>query len=343
MPYAWPPEFSRDAPQRILGLSRIPDLLAEFRVAPAEVLAGLPVGEDVFREEAPQLPFSWGARILGNCAAACGCPHFGLLLGERLDHRVLGPVGEWIRNAPDLGAALSGFVEIQPAYSRGAATYLRDLGQEVVFGYGICDRGATAHRVVYDLAMAVGVKVLRRLTRGAAEPVEVLLPVQRPKDVQPYAAVLKAPLRFDQPECGIVLARSALRLPLATANAARFAQMRHAVLAELALSPQSRSQRLRHLIRPMMLDGTVSRAQIAARMDLNARTLSRYLKAEGTTFQDELEQARFAVARELLAITGLSVGDISATLRYANPPAFVAAFRRWSGMTPSAWRQAERA
>ena len=46
--------------------------------------------------------------------------------------------------------------------------------------------------------------------------------------------------------------------------------------------------------------------------------------------------------RELLARTDIAVSDVAAALGYATPSAFVRAFRRWTGSSPSAWRKAHR-
>jgi hypothetical protein len=41
------------------------------------------------------------------CPQHARCPHFGLILGSRYDHRILGLPGAWMQNAPDLESALS--------------------------------------------------------------------------------------------------------------------------------------------------------------------------------------------------------------------------------------------
>ncbi len=61
------------------------------------------------------------------------------------------------------------------------------------------------------------------------------------------------------------------------------------------------------------------------------------------TFQRVLDEVRFAMATELLAITDLPVGDIADALSYAAHASFVDAFRRWTGTSPSRWREEVRA
>ncbi|MDR7036081.1 AraC-like DNA-binding protein [Methylobacterium sp. BE186] len=75
---------------------------------------------------------------------------------------------------------------------------------------------------------------------------------------------------------------------------------------------------------------------------VNRRTLSRQLRAEGTSFKQLSNEAQFRVAKHLLADTCMAIGRISVALGFSEPAAFTHAFRRWSGMTPSVWRQVHR-
>ena len=77
----------------------------------------------------------------------------------------------------------------------------------------------------------------------------------------------------------------------------------------------------------------------AVAMGVTPRTLRRQLLAEALTFEAVRDDVRFAVARELLEMTRLPVGDVSAALAFASHSTFDQAFRRWSGMSPSAWRR----
>jgi AraC-like DNA-binding protein len=45
------------------------------------------------------------------------------------------------------------------------------------------------------------------------------------------------------------------------------------------------------------------------------------------------------VARQLLLLGALNITDIALTLDYSSASSFVHAFRRWSGMSPGAWRE----
>ena len=94
---------------------------------------------------------------------------------------------------------------MQPGYSSGAAVYLRRLGPDFLFGYGIYDRTAPGAAQLYDCVLAFGCAFLRELTRGEVAPLEILFCHRQPDDTEPYRRVLKAPLRFNETEAGIVI------------------------------------------------------------------------------------------------------------------------------------------
>jgi len=79
---------------------------------------------------------------------------------------------------------------------------------------------------------------------------------------------------------------------------------------------------------------------VAAKLGTTRRSLQRRLGAHGITFNGLVEGTLFRHARTLLARNDMPVTDIALRLGYADPAHFTRAFRRWSGTTPSAFRNA---
>jgi AraC-like DNA-binding protein len=331
--------YATGAPQRMGPLTGIPQLLNDLGVSLEHALAELPIGPDVFSDEERRIPYSVASELLLRCAQLTNCETFGLLLGSRYDHRCLGAPGEWMRQAPDLETALSGFVDLQHGNSRGASVYLHRYGDAVIFGYGVYESAAVAHEQIYGLIEALCFNFVRALTGGAASPVEVLFSFRRPADVKPYSDFFRVPLRFDQRETGLVLPLSALATPIPRARAGELARLERLATARPPPSDRVWTDRVKHAVRPLLLRGEPTSFSAAARLKLNVRTLSRYLVSEGTNFQAILDDIRYAKARELLALTEMPIGEIAQALSYAAHGSFVDAFRRWSGVTPSTWRR----
>ena len=63
---------------------------------------------------------------------------------------------------------------------------------------------------------------------------------------------------------------------------------------------------------------------------------------ENTTFRDLADEVHRMLAEELLATGALSVEDVALRLGYAEATSFIAAFKRWTGTTPGAYRRARR-
>jgi AraC-like DNA-binding protein len=79
--------------------------------------------------------------------------------------------------------------------------------------------------------------------------------------------------------------------------------------------------------------------QVASSLCMTSRTLSRKLAAEGTTFSDLLAEVRHALALDFLRTTRLSMDDVAAALDFSDANSFRQAFRRWSGKSPTEFRQ----
>lgn len=78
---------------------------------------------------------------------------------------------------------------------------------------------------------------------------------------------------------------------------------------------------------------------VADALCVTERTLRRYLKAEATAFQWLLSEARMSQAMLLLQQGQLRMNQITEQLGYSDPSAFRVAFKRWKGMTPSAFKR----
>ena len=69
------------------------------------------------------------------------------------------------------------------------------------------------------------------------------------------------------------------------------------------------------------------------------RTLRRRLSELGTSYHEIVEQIRRGLAVEFLVTSTKPVEEIAALLGYSDPSNFGRAFRRWTGMSPTAWRE----
>jgi AraC-like DNA-binding protein len=92
-----------------------------------------------------------------------------------------------------------------------------------------------------------------------------------------------------------------------------------------------------------MEGGALAMPEIARTLGVSPRSLHRRLQDEGTSFNELVDQVRRQFAEQYLARPRLAISEIAYLVGFNGPSAFHKAFRRWTGMTPSEYRQALRA
>ncbi len=78
--------------------------------------------------------------------------------------------------------------------------------------------------------------------------------------------------------------------------------------------------------------------RIAEQLHVSSRSLKRRLNQHGTSFRHLLDTARYRDSIQLLKNSDLSIERTAARLGYADPANFTRAFKKWAGVTPSAYR-----
>lgn len=78
----------------------------------------------------------------------------------------------------------------------------------------------------------------------------------------------------------------------------------------------------------------------ALQLNCSSRTLSRKLSAQGWTYQQLIDQVRAIHARRFLSDPTLSITRIGQRLGYADSSGFHRAFKKWTGLSPRAFRDA---
>lgn len=146
--------------------------------------------------------------------------------------------------------------------------------------------------------------------------------------------------RFDQPVTQLVCDRSVLDLPLTMADP---------VSRQLAYEQCERSlealgqgdsvlDRARRLVLKKK-EGVRSLEELASELHLSARTLKRKLGTKGVTYTDLLDEQRREAALLLLRSHDISLDDVAERLGYSDVANFSRAFRRWTGLSPGAYRR----
>jgi AraC-like DNA-binding protein len=315
------------------------DVLRVLGHDPVAVLRASGLDATAFDDPDRRIAFRVAADLIRRGALRAGREDFGLLVGERFDFDDFGLLGRLMWRAGRVGEALYDLNRFLHLQDRGSVTYVRPAGDGLVaLGYSIFDPDTPGAALIYDLVMAIGLRLLRALAGPGFRAVEVCLPHVAPRQRAAYRRVFAAPLRFDAPRAEIVFDAAWLHAPVAGGDQAQHELVQRAIrLVEAGVAP-GLAGRVRAAVRVLLMIGDTSAARIAAALGLHERTLRRRLAGEGESLQAMVAQARFEVACQLLRETELGLADIADALGFAEAPAFVRAFRGWAACTPGRWR-----
>ena len=199
-------------------------------------------------------------------------------------------------------------------------------------------------RVRIDGEVSGTVKLLRDMQVGIGtrfDPVRVEMPYPTPPEMDAYAAHFRCPVRFGGDRARIVLPNEPLimRMPAADPVAHRLYRAQcDALLARRRRSDDNLSARVRaHLA--LFADAFPAVDKVASVLGLSERTLRRQLDAEATSYRRLLDEVKAERACSLLVDGQVSVESVARQLGYGEPASFIRAFRRWTGVTPAAYRR----
>ena len=257
---------------------------------------------------------------------------------------IMGIMAQGLGYAPTMRAALELLQRNGPVLSDGLEITVteRDDEIEMVTDHPmlVVDEGAAA-----ELAYALGRRVVVEIggLKDAIVRVDFAHKPFGPIDV--YEAFFEAEVRFEQGVNRAVLRRHLFDRPVPHANEMLFSYVRQHLdrtrrkLADAAMPEDLR--RVYGAVSKNAESGDYGAASIARRMNMSLRSLQRLTRQHGLEVRQLIDEARAENARQLLTDTTLSTDMIAHVLGYSDDRAFRRAFKRWSGQTPSEYRESD--
>lgn len=320
-------------------LRTIPIALRQCGTDPVPVLASVGLSLAAFDDDAERIAFPVLGRLLDVCASITGLPHFGLIAAAHFELPMLGPLGYLMRNESTVGAALRSLVLHTHLRDRGAVPALvQQTARRSGLSYAIYALDTPMRGMIDDAAMMIAQRIFHALCGPRWRPLEVRLAHAAPRDARPYREAFDAPVRFDATLSMLVFESRWLDHPVAGSDPAL-----HRVLAELLEAMERQNPRdlintVRRILRIGVLGGTDNAAQVAGMFAMSERTLRRRLASEGTSLHTLIAEARLLAAQQLIEETRLPLAEIALALKYSDASALSRAFRGWTGIAPSHWR-----
>lgn len=160
-----------------------------------------------------------------------------------------------------------------------------------------------------------------------------------PPHAEQYPAVFGCPIQFDAPATQLFFDAAVLDQPLPQASPQSAAL--YASLCERRSIERNGGEvawRLSQMIAGQIAEPPDLTAAAEA-LHCSPRTLSRKLLAQGWQYQQLVDQVREIHARRALSDPTQSITRIAQQLGYADNSGFFRAFKKWTGLSPSAFRE----
>ncbi|MDH5226640.1 MAG: AraC family transcriptional regulator [Gammaproteobacteria bacterium] len=327
---------------RIDAYRPIPALLLEMGVALSDVLADAGVRADIFEDPDNLISYAEASRLLAASAKRANCDHLGLLIGQRSRLANMGLAGQLARCRDTAGEALQLFVECFTLQNTAAAVSLVSQGGFSRFVFAIVAPGMRETKQLQIGAMAISFNILQDLCGRQFLPAVVTFATGPPANLRPFHQFFRAPLRFDSHETALVFETRWLERPLPPVDPVLRRQIETKAHLRQTAAQLDLPSSVRRALRRQLAQGDVAMESTASGLGMHRRTLDRRLKKHGTSYFEILEAVKYEIASQLLRDTDLGIGEIAQSLHYSSNSNFSAAFRRWTGLTPSAYRSRSR-
>lgn len=312
----------------------------------SSLLAACELQDNDLEDQDNRVPVASYQALIAAGIAATG--DTALLLRHTLDSKLetMSVVGQIVHSS----ASLAHSIEQLNRYLRLMAEVdlpggrdrfeLRESGDEVwIVDHAVFD--GTAH-IALEASFARFISEFRRSFPDRTFELAMEVTYPPPPHADEYPDLFRIPVTFEA-------TRNALRIDPVWVSAETefepgnayafgvFTRHADALLEDLGRQDTIRA-RIEERILPDLHRGALSMDEVARDLGMSRQTLYRRLKEEGATFAEIHDDLRRRMAVDYLKTRKVSVNETAYLLGFSEASSFVRAFKRWTGKSPTAYR-----
>ena len=312
-------------------------------VAPLLELAG--ISQHDFDNREHRLSAAAQSEFLERAAEALDDGAFGLHLAEAANPREAGLLFYVASAAKNLSEALALVERYFRIVNEAVRLQLRQAPDGVVVEFSFV--GLSRHRARQNVEFGVAVisKALREIVGRSICPTRITFAHGRNSHLREFERFYRCPVEFAASSDQLSFSKETLTLPLITGDAYLLEALQplcEEAARERRTVPGSLRNSVENEVQNLLPHGKAERQTVAKALGMSTRTLSRKLADEGTTFDEVVDRLRQSLALQYIKERDLSLSQIAWLIGYEGSTSFNHAFRRWTGLSPSAVRREKR-
>jgi AraC-like DNA-binding protein len=306
---------------------------------------GMPIGDLVEGElddtATLELPFPALVELCERVAERARDPFVGLSIADALPPGSYGIVEFVVAAAASVGDAVELLVKFQALASELAHTNVEHdpATKTVRFEHWIDHPAARYATQLNEFSLATYYRLGHVRLGFRPQFVAVHFMHEQPERRAELEAFFDAPIVFGAARNGLVIDAELLARPLSLTDPQLFAILSERAERDLSrVSPAPAVAGALAVAYRDLLVRTPHRAQVhdaACVLGLSVRSLNRRLGEEGTSFRAIEADVKRALADEYLEATSRPIDHVASVLGFATTSAFIRAYKRWTGRTPS--------
>lgn len=309
------------------------------------LLAGTELMEESLRDPNHRFSFSSLRRLTLNALELTGDPHLGIRLGDRFEATYVGLPAYTAMNAARFEDALSilsrFFFMTFPTIE---FSVLKEMSGPETGEVGVRLRPKfPLEEIGYFIsgfALVACDGLFRTILRKPMVTAHGQMMVIQPAGWETVSGHVRFPISFGAGEICLFLPTGFLGMPLPGADPINHARL--LALCEQSAASVAGDATPVGLVVAFLEDGRnidASLSETAAALGFSERGLRRQLEQAGTSFRALVDEVRYTRARDMLLNTAKPISMLAYELGYDSPSNFARSFKRWSGMTPKAFRE----
>ena len=314
--------------------------LQKYECDPAQVFQAAGIDPKQASASDSRYPADQMRRLWKLCIEATNDPCFGFIVGQNIQPASLQGLGFSILSSDTLGDALIRMSRYSRLVSTAAKVTLEDRGDNVDFVVSpLMDMKEFGYTRM-DFGIASALQIARTCTGQNIEPIKLQLMRPRPSCAEIIDHFIKAPVIYDAKINALSFSKEQINLRLQGANPELARINDQSVIDSLVrFDKDGIALQVSKIILEKLQTGTPHQEDIARSMNISLRSLQRKLQTEDTNFNTLLDTTRKELAINYLRQPHRTLGEITYQLGFSAPANFTRAFKRWTGKSPTEFRE----